>query len=161
MTKSTAATPSGYNAVPPDLEAINVLQHLERFTNKQKRRVKQMHSNSFKNKHKFKKLSDDAIVWKKRPNAAHSEEMKKAWYYWQCPGIKELPDTPSQYLFTRAILPGEETEEDTLKEDPPTESSPNGMLTAQLIAHPIKSTKSVPGRILKGTPDRILAGTPQ
>jgi hypothetical protein len=115
MTKSTAATPSGYNVVPPDLEAINFLQHLERFTNN--RRVKQMHGNSFKNKHKFKKLSEDVIIWTKRPNAHLKKEMKKAYYYWQCPGIKELPDTPGQYLFMSANLPVEETEEDTSKED--------------------------------------------
>jgi hypothetical protein len=64
--KLTDATPSGFNAVPPHLEAINFLQHLEKFTTN--RRARHTHQTS-KSRHKFKQLIDDLDEWKKTPTA--------------------------------------------------------------------------------------------
>jgi hypothetical protein len=39
MTKPTKITPNGFTPVPPELEAINFLQHLEKFTNNREYRA--------------------------------------------------------------------------------------------------------------------------
>jgi hypothetical protein len=107
MAKSTDATPSGFNQVPPHLEARNFLQHIDKFTNN--RRAQNTHAKS-KSRHKFRKLCHNVKTWKSNPDA-YLKNMKTAWYDWNIAGIKEISDQPGTYLFMRAILTDSEDSE--------------------------------------------------
>ncbi len=63
--KPTENTPSGFNEVPPHLEARNFLQHIEKFA--LSKRARNVHANS-KTRHKFRKLVQNVKEWKEKPD---------------------------------------------------------------------------------------------
>jgi hypothetical protein len=109
MAKSTDANPTGFNQVPPHLEARNFLQHIEKFTNN--RRAQNTYAKS-KNRYKFRKLCQNVKTWSTNPDP-HLRAMKTAWYEWNIAGIKEINDKPGTYLFMRAILTDSEDSEES------------------------------------------------
>jgi hypothetical protein len=109
MPTSTDTTPSGFNEVPPHLQARNFLQHIEKFTTS--KRAKNTHATS-KSRYKFRKLCQNVKEWKINPEA-NLKSMRTAWYEWNISGIKELSDRPGTYLFMRAIMTDEEESEES------------------------------------------------
>jgi hypothetical protein len=99
-TKPAARPPMGFSIVPPHLVAINMLTHIERMANGQ--RSKTIHATSRK-RHKFKKLTEDILEWRKNP-ARYLQEITAASTEWRPAGIREITDKPGHYMFSRAIL---------------------------------------------------------
>ena len=100
MPKSTNSTPSGFNEVPIHLQALNFLQHIEKFT--LSKRARNTHAAS-KSRYKFRKLCQNVNAWKANPDK-HLKDMKTAWSEWNIAGIRELREKPGTFLFMRAIL---------------------------------------------------------
>jgi hypothetical protein len=91
--------PTGFTIVSPHLEAINFLQHIDKMVHS--KRAQTIHATSRK-RHKFKKLQEDLIEWRKTPTS-HVKDMKAAHKEWRVPGIRELNDNSGRYMFSRAI----------------------------------------------------------
>lgn len=100
MTASAPVKPLGFTIVPPHLVAINLFTHIERMANG--KRSQTIHATSRK-RHKFKKLQEDIIEWRKNP-PMHLQDLKAAHTEWHPAGIREITDKPGQYMFSRAIL---------------------------------------------------------
>jgi hypothetical protein len=134
MTEKKKAQPLGFTIVPPRLEAINFLFHIDRMASG--RRAQTIHSTSRKC-HKFKKLQADLVEWRKTPTS-HVKDMKAAYKEWSIPGIREIKDQPGRFMFARAIL---------------TEPEPTRIRTLPSIIVGSKVTVGVGSKVTVGTPN--------
>jgi hypothetical protein len=99
MSEVPKVKPTGFTIVSPRLEAVNLLQHIDKMVHS--KRAQTIHATSRK-RHKFKKLQEDLIEWRKTPTS-HVKDMKAAHKEWRVPGIRELNDNSGRYMFSRAI----------------------------------------------------------
>jgi hypothetical protein len=138
MTDSTAAKPPlGFTIVPPHLVAINLLTHIERMA--KGKRSQTIHATSRK-RHKFKQLQIDIIEWRKNP-MMHIKELKAAYTEWRPAGIREITETPGQFMFSRAIV---------IPKEPPQLVVPKKMLVQKQLI-PTQTRIRKPANLTVGT----------